>query len=96
MEIKMKVLLACEESQAVCKEFRAIGHEAYSCDLYECSGGHPEWHIKGDCLPILNGKCEFTTENGDKHSIDTKWDLIIAFPRFVARLPDPISVTFIA
>ena len=76
----MKVLLACEESQAVCKEFRAIGHEAYSCDLYECSGGHPEWHIKGDCLPILNGKCEFTTENGDKHSIDTKWDLIIAFP----------------
>lgn len=76
----MKVLLACEESQAVCKEFRALGHEAYSCDLYECSGGHPEWHIKGDCLPILNGKCEFTTENGDKHSIDTKWNLIIAFP----------------
>lgn len=76
----MKVLLACEESQAVCKEFRALGHEAYSCDLYECSGGHQEWHIKGDCLPILNGKCEFTTENGDKHSIDTKWDLIIAFP----------------
>lgn len=76
----MKVLLACEESQAVCKEFRALGHEAYSCDLYECSGGHPEWHIKGDCLPILNGKCEFVTENGDKHSINTKWDLIIAFP----------------
>ena len=76
----MKVLLACEESQAVCKEFRALGHEAYSCDLYECSGEHPEWHIKGDCLPILNGKCEFVTENGDKHTIDTKWDLIIAFP----------------
>ena len=76
----MKVLLACEESQAVCKEFRALGHEAYSCDLYECSGGHPEWHIKGDCLPILNGVCEFTTQNGDKHSINTKWDLIIAFP----------------
>ena len=76
----MKVLVACEESQAVCKEFRALGHEAYSCDLYECSGGHPEWHIKGDCLPILNGVCVFTTENGDKHSIDTKWDLIIAHP----------------
>ena len=76
----MRVLLACEESQAVCKEFRTLGHEAYSCDLYECSGGHPEWHIKGDCLPILNGRCEFTTENGDKHIIDTKWDLIIAFP----------------
>lgn len=76
----MKVLLACEESQAVCKEFRQLGHEAYSCDLYECSGGHPEWHIKGDCLPILNGNCEFETENGDKHTINTKWDLIIAFP----------------
>lgn len=76
----MKVLLACEESQTVCKEFRDLGHEAYSCDLYECSGGHPEWHIKGDCLPILNGRCEFTTENGSKHKIDTKWDLIIAFP----------------
>ena len=76
----MKVLLACEESQTVCKEFSHFGHEAYSCDLYECSGGHPEWHIKGDCLPILNGRCEFTTENGSKHKIDTKWDLIIAFP----------------
>lgn len=76
----MKVLVACEESQAVCKEFRALGHEAYSCDLYECSGGHPEWHIKEDCLPILNGRCEFTTQNGEKHKIDTKWDLIIAHP----------------
>lgn len=76
----MKVLVACEESQAVCKEFRALGHEAYSCDLYECSGGRPEWHIKGDCLPILNGKCEFVTENGDNHLIETRWDLIIAHP----------------
>lgn len=76
----MKILLACEESQAVCKEFRALGHEAYSCDLYECSGGHPEWHIKGDCLQILNGKCEFITEDGEKHNINTKWDMIIAFP----------------
>lgn len=50
-----KVLIACEESQEVCKAFRAIGHEAYSCDLQEPSGGHPEWHVLGDCLPILGG-----------------------------------------
>lgn len=46
-------MIACEESQEVCKAFRARGHEAYSCDIQECSGGHPEWHIKGDVLPIL-------------------------------------------
>ena len=46
----MKVLVACEESQAVCKAFRELGHEAYSCDIQECSGGHPEWHIQGDAL----------------------------------------------
>lgn len=50
----MKVLVACEESQEVCKAFRAQGHEAYSCDIQECSGGHPEWHIKGDVLGLLN------------------------------------------
>ena len=50
---KMKVLVACEESQAVTKELRALGHEAYSCDIIECSGGHPEWHIMGDVLPGL-------------------------------------------
>ena len=60
----MKVLVACEESQAVCKAFRELGHEAYSCDIQECSGGHPEWHIQGDVLPLLN----------------EKWDLIIAHP----------------
>lgn len=76
----MKVLIACEESQVVCNEFRNLGHEAYSCDIQECSGGHPEWHIWGDCLPIINGCCEFTTQNGDKHKIDTKWDLLIAHP----------------
>lgn len=84
----MKVLVACEESQAVCKEFRALGHEAYSCDLYECSGGHPEWHIKGDCLPILNGAGKttedfiplFETEDGSRHEIPERWDLIIAHP----------------
>lgn len=60
----MKILIACEESQAVCKEFRKLGHEAYSCDILECSGGHPEWHIQGDVLEQL----------------DKKWDMIIAFP----------------
>lgn len=54
-EIIMKVLVACEESQTVCKEFRKLGHEAYSCDLQECSGGHPEWHICGDVLKIIGG-----------------------------------------
>lgn len=76
----MKVLVACEESQTVCKAFRARGHEAYSCDIQEPSGGHPEWHIKGDVLPILNGRCEFTTMDGQSHRIDGKWDLIIAHP----------------
>lgn len=75
----MKVLIACEESQEVCKAFRARGHEAYSCDLQECSGGHPEWHIQGDCLPLLNGNCEFVTCGGGRTTID-KWDLIIAHP----------------
>ena len=54
----MKVLVACEESQTVCKAFRKRGHEAYSCDIMECSGGHPEWHIKGDVLEVLNPKTE--------------------------------------
>lgn len=76
----MKVLVACEESQAVCKAFREKGHEAYSCDVQECSGGHPEWHIKGDALLLLNGNCKFTTGDGKKHTIDGKWDLIIAHP----------------
>lgn len=57
----MKVLVACEESQAVCKAFRERGHEAYSCDIIECSGGHPEWHIKRNVLEILNGNCTFET-----------------------------------
>ena len=51
----MKLLAACEESQEVCKAFRAKGHEAYSCDLFEPSGGHPEWHILGDCLKAIEG-----------------------------------------
>lgn len=60
----MKVLVGCEESQEVCKAFRALGHEAYSCDLKPCSGGHPEWHITGDVLDYLN----------------EGWDLLIGHP----------------
>ena len=60
----MKILLACEESQAVTKAFRDKGHEAYLCDLYETSGDHPEWHIQGDVIPLRN----------------EGWDMIIAFP----------------
>lgn len=60
----MKVLVACEESQTVCKAFRSIGHEAYSCDILPCSGGHPEWHIQDDVLKHLN----------------EGWDLMIAHP----------------
>lgn len=76
----MKILVACEESQAVCKAFREKGHEAYSCDIIECSGGHPEWHIMQDVLPILNGDCEFKTTDGARHKCEGKWDLIIAHP----------------
>jgi hypothetical protein len=61
---KLKVLVACEESQTVCKAFRELGHEAYSCDIQDCSGGHPEWHLKQDVMPLLH-----------QH-----WDLIIAHP----------------
>lgn len=76
----MKVLVACEESQRVCIEFRKRGHEAYSCDIEPCSGGHPEWHIMQDVIPLLNGKCIFETVDGLKHEIKEKWDLLIAFP----------------
>lgn len=58
---KMKVLVACEESQAVTKELRALGYEAYSCDIIECSGGHEEWHIMHDVIPLLDGNCIFNT-----------------------------------
>ena len=74
----MKVLIACEESQTECKAFRELGHEAYSCDLQEPSGNHPEWHILGDASNILAGG-GITTLDGKEHEID-KWDLLIAHP----------------
>ena len=76
----MKILVACEESQAVTKELRALGHEAYSCDIVECSGGHPEWHIMGDALAVVNGRCLFGTQDDAIHEIKTRWDMVIAFP----------------
>ena len=76
----MKILVACEESQAVTKELRKLGHEAFSCDIIECSGGHPEWHIMQDVLPLLDGKCSFVSTDGQTHIIVGKWDMIIAFP----------------
>ncbi len=76
----MKVLVACEESQAVTIELRKLGHEAYSCDIIPCSGGHPEWHIMQDVLPLLNGVCSFWTQSGVKRQIAQRWDMIIAFP----------------
>ena len=91
----MKILVACEESQRVCKAFREKGHEAYSCDIIECSGGHPEWHIQGDVLKVLNPKwfdlnrdgegnqwegIKFSTADGRCHQFEGKWDMIIAHP----------------
>ena len=72
----MKVLIGCEESQAVCKAFRAKGHEAYSCDLLDCSGGHPEWHIKGDVVEVIGDgldlaffhtTCKYLSNAGARH-----------------------------
>lgn len=76
----MKVLVGCEESQTVCKAFRKRGHEAYSADIQEPSGGHPEWHILGDVIPLIDGDCTFKTMDGIEHTIDGEWDLLIAHP----------------
>ena len=76
----MRVLVACEESQRVCIEFRKLGHEAYSCDIEECSGGRPEWHIRKDVSFLLDGNCGFRTEDNIYHKQDGAWDMIIAFP----------------
>ena len=75
---EIKVLVACEESQAVCNAFRERGFEAYSCDVQEPSGGHPEWHILGDALKAIDGG-QVVTMDGKTHEIG-KWDLLIAHP----------------
>ena len=76
----MNVLVACEESQTICTAFRNRGHNAFSCDLLHCSGGHPEWHVTGDVLSIIGGGTEFVTDDGVRHEIAGRWDLIIAHP----------------
>ena len=76
----MKILVACECSQTVCKAFREEGHDAYSCDIVGNYGGHPEWHIIGDCLDIIDGNVTFKTEDGVSHNIEGEWDMIIAHP----------------
>lgn len=76
----MNILVACEESQAVTIELRRLGHTAYSCDIIPCSGGHPEWHIQRDVLPLLNGFVRFQTVDGEEHAVDGRWGMIIAFP----------------
>lgn len=74
----MNVLIACEESQTVCLAFRKKGHNAYSCDIVDCSGGYPEYHIKRDVLEVMKGGT-FKTQGGQEVTID-KWDLMIAHP----------------
>ena len=77
---KFRLLVCCEESQRVCTAFRERGWEAYSCDIEPCSGGHPEWHIQQDVLPLINGECEFDTVDGKHHVIQGEWDLLICHP----------------
>ena len=76
----LKILVACEESQTVTIELRKLGVEAYSCDIQECSGNHPEWHCCENVLPLINGDCKFKTMDNEAHEIIGKWDLIIAHP----------------
>lgn len=76
----MYILVACEESQVLCIELRRLGHIAFSCDIQRESGGHPEWHICADVLPLLNGFCTFTTVDGTQHTLNQRWDMIFAFP----------------
>lgn len=76
----LNVLIACEESQAECEAFRALGHRAFSCDIKECrKGGNPEWHIHGDVTPYLAGMTRFRTQDGRKHFLK-RWDLVVAHP----------------
>lgn len=76
----LKVLIACEESQAECQAFRLLGHLAYSCDIQPCrKSGNPHWHIQGDVTPYLEGRTNFTTQAGDVVELQ-QWDLIVAHP----------------
>lgn len=88
MKRKLNVLIACEESQACCRAFRAMGHNAYSCDLFDCSGTifgtdiaepHPEWHFNHDVTTVLN-KTDLTLQNGEQAHVDGEWDIMIGHP----------------
>lgn len=79
MKKPLFVLVACEESQISCIAFRRLGCVAFSCDIQECSGKHPEWHILSDVTSLLNGDCHFITQYGTYHHVK-KWDLILAHP----------------
>ena len=76
---KFNILIACEESQRVCTEFRKLGFNAYSCDILPCSGGHPEWHFKQDVLQVIKNKGG-TLETGKEYFIEGEWDLMVAHP----------------
>lgn len=103
----MKVLVACEESQEVCKAFRERGHEAYSCDLQDCSGGYPEWHIKGDALVeaysgkydlmIAHPPCTYISYAGTRHwgnpgRLSKRIDALILFSKFWEAPIDKICI----
>lgn len=77
----MNILIACEESQTVCKAFRRLGHNAYSCDIIECSGGHPEWHFHEDVFEIIKNKGGHL-QDGNIYYLpkDEEWDLMVAHP----------------
>lgn len=88
MKRKLNILIACEESQACCRAFRALGHNAYSCDLYDCSGTifgtdkadpHPEWHFNHDVTTVLD-KSDLTLQNGSQAIIEGDWDIMIGHP----------------
>lgn len=79
-ERRLNVLIACEESQAECKAFRELGHNAFSCDIQKCrKNGNPQWHIHDDATPYIAGRTNFTTQDGVAHWL-TQWDLIICHP----------------
>ena len=86
----MQILVACEESQAVTIALRKLGHEAYRCDIIPCSGGHPEWHIQQDVLPLLNGYCFFKTCDGSAHYVLCL--LYTSQPRLDSYTTDTITV----
>ena len=79
MKRKLNILVACEESQAVCTAFRRLGHNAYSCDLLDCSGGHPEWHFNHDIFTVLDHS-DLVLQNGQKARVNAPWDIMVCHP----------------